>query len=123
MAFYEELHLRLLPLHSPLGFAYLSLNGGHKPFEIVLHYVVTGTSFHRRHRSIFVNGSGHDDEGQVKTTLMKQLRGSRSTETGQRMVGNNNIPYPLFKCRVRSFKCLHSFGCRVVATMLQFTQY
>ena len=51
-----------------------------------------GTSLHRLHRRLLADGARQDDERQIKIAFFENMQRLQPAETGNAIVGDNDIP-------------------------------
>ena len=74
------------------GLSHFTLDDGHQPLEVVLRHVVAGAGLHGRHRLLFADRAGHDDERHVEPAVPEQLERRGSAEVRQAVVADYNVP-------------------------------
>src|SRR6201996_653200 len=74
-------------------FAYLALDGRNEPREILLGDIVMGTGAHRIDGSLFADGAGHDDEGDIASHVFQQAESGGSAEARQVEVRQHYVPF------------------------------
>ena len=64
-----------------------------QPLQAVLHQVVVGAGLHRRHRRVFADGAGDDQERGVAFEFAQDAQRRDRREARQIVIGNHHIPF------------------------------
>jgi len=112
--------LRAAALAPDLGLAQLALHSRAEPRQLVLHHIVVRARLHGADGRLFRDVAGDDDERQVEPFLFDQSQGGEAVETGQPVVGDDEIPGLPFESGHKGFRRLDTAADRGVAGALQF---
>ena len=79
------------PRHPSLGFPQRPLDGRDEPSPSVLEHQVRRSGFQRLHRPVLADGPGKEDERRLRLARGRLPQGGQSVETGQRVVGKDEV--------------------------------
>ena len=88
------MHVHVLGIcgYATFGAATLALDRGDQTLEIPFEEIVIGACAHSPDRGFLTHMAGHENEGSIQIALANHRQGRGSAETGQRVIGNDQIP-------------------------------
>src|ERR1051326_2122314 len=84
-------------LGGPLGLIQGAPDGWHEPEQPVLQYVIRGAGFEAFDGDFIADGAGDEEEGSVGALLARQAQGCQAAETGDHVVGKDEVKAPCFE--------------------------
>ena len=95
------------PLAPHPGIGQLPVYRRYQAGQIALHDIVLCTCPHADDRSVFADGAGNENEGNVGIVALDDIERARATEIGHRVIREHDVPFLL--------ECLQQFGLGVQA--------
>ena len=99
--------------------AQLALHRRGQAREIALHQIIVRAGLHRRHRDVFANSSGNDNERQVESAVLGDLERRRRAETRHVVIRENDVPCFVRQCGAQRFGRFHPLKRRLIAGLLE----
>ncbi len=90
----------------------LALDRGAEAREIVLEQVVAGSCAHRLYCGLLADDPRDHDQGHVEIAAREHLEGIEGAETGDEVVGEDDVPLPAIERVGHSVRAVHPLPLR-----------